>query len=76
MTRPTGILLQAPIAIWLYLTRPFIEMFHGDLTATGFLFLLLCGIWELLVWGLFGGAITRIAALKFTRDEAPGLLPR
>ena len=28
----------------------------------------------MLVWGLFGGAITRIAALKFTRDEAPGLL--
>jgi hypothetical protein len=36
--------------------------------------LLLCGVWELLVWGLFGGAITRIAALKFTRDEAPGLI--
>jgi hypothetical protein len=33
----------------------------------------LCGIWELFVWGLFGGAITRIAALKFTRDEAPDL---
>jgi hypothetical protein len=27
-----------------------------------------------LVWGLIGGAITRIAALKFTRDEAPGLI--
>ena len=26
------------------------------------------------MWGLFGGAITRIAALKFTRDEAPGLI--
>lgn len=67
-------LIQAPIAIWAYLTRPFIQMFHADLTATGFLFLLLCGVWELLVWGLFGGAITRIAALKFTRDEAPGML--
>jgi hypothetical protein len=39
----------------------------------GFLFLILCGLWELLVWGLFGGAITRIAALKFTRDEAPSM---
>ena len=47
-------------------------MFHPGLTPTGFLFLLMCGVWELLVWGLFGGAITRIAALKFTRDEAPG----
>ncbi|HEX4415747.1 MAG TPA: hypothetical protein VH107_19100 [Lacipirellulaceae bacterium] len=69
----TGI-VRAPISIWVYLTQPFIQMFHGALTATGFLFLLLCGIWELLVWGLVGGAITRIAALKFTRDEAPGMM--
>jgi hypothetical protein len=66
-------LIQAPVAIWLYLTRPFIELFDGDLTPMGFFFLLLCGVWELLVWGLVGGAITRIAALKFTRDEAPGM---
>jgi hypothetical protein len=67
-------LFRAPIAIWLFMTRPFIQMFQGDLTAIGFLFLLICGIWELIVWGFFGGAITRIAALKFTRDEAPGMI--
>jgi hypothetical protein len=44
----------------------------SDVSALAFLFLLLCAVWELLVWGLVGGAITRIAALKFTRDEAPG----
>ncbi len=49
-------------------------MFNSALTPIGFLFLLLCGVWELLMWGLFGGAITRIAALKFTRDESPGLI--
>jgi hypothetical protein len=70
----TWYLLQAPMAIWQFLTRPFLELFQNDLSATGFIFLLLCGIWELLVWGLVGGAITRIAALKFTRDEAPGLI--
>jgi hypothetical protein len=70
----TDSLLQAPISIWLYLTRPFIYMFDGDLRASGFLFLVLCILWELFVWGLFGGAITRIAALKFTRDEAPGMV--
>src|SRR3954467_12420419 len=42
-------LFRAPIAIWLFMTRPFIQMFQGDLTAIGFLFLLICGIWELLV---------------------------
>jgi hypothetical protein len=66
-------LLRAPISIWVYLTQPFIQMFNGALTPFGFLFLLLCGVWELVVWGLFGGAITRIAALKFTRDEAPSM---
>lgn len=65
-------LFRAPLTIWLYLTRPFVELFHPDLTVPGFVFLLICIIWELLVWGVIGGAITRIAALKFTRDEAPG----
>jgi hypothetical protein len=50
------------------------EMFHGDRTPVEFAFVLMCGVWELLVWGLVGGAITRIAALKFTRDEAPSLV--
>jgi hypothetical protein len=67
-------LVHGPIMIWAYFTRPFVAMFNSQLTPTGFLFLLLCGIWEVLMWGLFGGAITRIAALKFTRDEAPGLI--
>ncbi len=67
-------LIEAPLAIWLYFTQPFIDLFDGDLTPTGFLFLLLCCVWELLVWGLIGGAITRIAALRFTRDEAPPFL--
>src|SRR3954454_17026739 len=67
-------LVQGPVMIWTYFTRPFIAMFDSKLTPMGFLFLLLCGVWELLMWGLFGGAITRIAALKFTRDEAPGLI--
>lgn len=66
-------LAEAPVSLWLYLTRPFINLFHGDLTGTGFLYFVLCGMWELLVWGVFGGAIARIAALKFTRDEAPDL---
>jgi hypothetical protein len=66
-------LAEAPVSLWLFLTRPFINLFHGDLTPVGFLYFALCGVWELLVWGLFGGAIARVAALKFTRDEAPDL---
>jgi len=66
-------LAEAPVSLWLFLTRPFINLFHGELTPIGFVYFALCGVWELLVWGLFGGAIARIAALKFTRDEAPDL---
>jgi hypothetical protein len=62
---------KAPVALWLYVTRPFMEMFRGDLTAGGFLQLLLCCAWALVVWAVFGGAISRIAALKLTRNEAP-----
>src|SRR5262245_28215370 len=66
-------LAESPVTLWLYLTRPFINLFDSNLTPLGFFYFVLCGIWELLVWGLFGGAITRIAALKLTRDEAPDL---
>ncbi len=70
----TSQLVDAPIRIWCHMTRPFVGLFHADLNLTGFLCLLLCCVWELLVWGLFGGAITRIAALRLTRGEAPALL--
>lgn len=66
-------LLEAPVALWMYLTRPFIDLFSADVSPMAFLYLLMCVVWELVVWGVFGGAITRVAALKFTRDEAPGM---
>ena len=58
---------EAPVDLWRYFTAPFRGMF-SEVNYRVFFFLLLCAIWELLVWGLFGGAITLIAALKFTRD--------
>lgn len=67
-------LLEAPVALWMYLTRPFIDLFSADVSPMAFLYLLMCVVWELVVWGVFGGAITRVAALKFTRDEAPGMV--
>lgn len=32
-------------------------------------------LWFLLVWSLFGGAITRSAAVQFARDQTVGLIP-
>jgi hypothetical protein len=64
-------LIDAPIYLWHYLIRPFVNLFDSELTFTGFLCLAMCGIWEVLVWALVGGTITRIAALVLTRGETP-----
>jgi hypothetical protein len=43
------------------------------LTIWGIAFLFLCCGWAALIWGLFGGAITRIAALTLAREEPLGM---
>ncbi|HEX3997448.1 MAG TPA: hypothetical protein VHX65_02745 [Pirellulales bacterium] len=42
--------------------------------ATPIVYSLLCGLWELAIWSLIGGAITRIAALAMARDDRLGLV--
>jgi len=57
------------VECWLELSRPFRQMFSGDLNISGFVYLFTCGLWAATVWGLFGGAITRIAAVQLARQE-------
>jgi hypothetical protein len=57
---------QAP---WQLMTYPFSELFEWNVTVGSFTYLLLCGVWALLVWSLFGAAITRGAALWFARED-------
>jgi hypothetical protein len=54
---------------WQMLTYPFGELFEWNVTLGSFTYLLLCGIWALLVWSLFGASITRGAALWFARED-------
>jgi hypothetical protein len=54
---------------WQVLTAPFSELFKWEVTVASFTYLLLCGLWALLVWSLFGGAISRGAALWFARED-------
>lgn len=49
--------------------RPWIDIFSLDIGYLHVAFLLLCGIWVALVWGVFGGAITRVAAMGLGREE-------
>ncbi|HEY2761675.1 MAG TPA: hypothetical protein VGI75_13055, partial [Pirellulales bacterium] len=67
---PAGSAVQAP---WNRLSYPFRALFESNVTVASFTYLLLCGVWALLVWALIGGAITRGAALWFAREDRIGL---
>ena len=61
--------------MWRRMSDPFVRLLHHErqtLGAVGLAYLLLCCLWEVLVWALFGGAMTRIAALALARDERLG----
>ena len=60
---------------WRQLRAPFVSLFDRGLTFTGLAFLMLACLWASAVWALFGGAITRRAALALGREETIGLRP-
>ncbi|MCH7752427.1 MAG: hypothetical protein IH898_09775 [Planctomycetes bacterium] len=57
---------------WAWLSEPFVRMAARDVSWIQCLSLSLSGIWAVVVWGVFGGAISRIAALYLTRGEVLG----
>jgi len=74
---PIGKFAQSPwvgplVRGWAWLTEPFSRMASPDVTWIQCLSLALSGVWAVVVWGLFGGAISRIAALYLTRGEILG----
>jgi hypothetical protein len=58
---------------WRLLQAPFRQLFDPELRITGLAFLLCCGFWTIAVWGLFGGALTRRAAVQLGREENVGI---
>ena len=58
--------------VWAYLTDPFVRLLGADVSVIGLAYFSLCCLWEALVWALFGGAVTRIAALDLARQEQIG----
>lgn len=59
---------------WGWLTDPFVRSTSSEVTWGECFVLMLSGTWAVLVWAIFGGAITRIAALNLTRGETLGPL--
>jgi hypothetical protein len=55
------------------LSEPFRRVFMHRINWGEFFFYLVGGFWTLLVWCLFGGAITRITVVRLGRDERVGL---
>ena len=54
---------------WRSITRPFERLFAANLSLVEWTYWLCCALWSLVVWAFFGGAITRIAAVGFARQE-------
>jgi len=65
--------LVGPIwGVWRQLSSPFVRIFSPQTGFLGLVNALVCGVWAVLVWGWFGGAITRSAALELAADERVG----
>jgi len=62
------------VRAWSWLAQPFAKLPNREATWQHSLALSLSGIWTILVWALFGGAITRISAVHLTRGETLGPL--
>ncbi len=61
-------------AVFQRLVQPFQQLFNLQWTLAKFAYFLLGGLWTLLVWAFFGGAITRVAAMHLGREEREGLV--
>jgi hypothetical protein len=66
------IYLSPFLETWRLLSAPFTGVFDADLTFRPFTLVLALALWALLVWSLFGAAITRIAAVALARGDRLG----
>jgi hypothetical protein len=55
------------------LTAPFVAVFRLRSDDSAILHAILAAVWGVLVWGVFGGAIARIAVVRSARGERIGL---
>ena len=59
--------------IYLSFVDPVARLVNAQLTVTQAAYYAFGLLWMLVVWGFFGGAVTRIAVVKFGREEPLGL---
>ena len=61
----SGPLVQA----WNSISAPAYQLFDAGNDYKRFAYLLLCSLWAFAVWGFFGAAITRLAAVRLARHQ-------
>jgi len=59
--------------VWHSISNPVRNLFDGNLGIEKIAYYSVGSLWTLLVWALFGGAITRCAAVQLAREERVGL---
>jgi len=76
---PTGVLFEI-VSSWKVVLRPvrdlaepLLVLFRADVSLSSFAHAWTKLLWMLLVWALFGGAVTRMSAVQFARDEHLGM---
>jgi hypothetical protein len=62
--------LHTPVVtVWREISMPFEQIYFTDSTFVQFAYWCAGALWSLAVWAFFGGAITRLAAVSFARQE-------
>jgi hypothetical protein len=60
------------LGVWQRLNLPFRHLLvEQEQTLSRFTYFLIGGLWTMLVWSFFGGALTRSAALQLSAEERP-----
>lgn len=70
---PWGLASNNVVAVYRKFTSPFARLLDRELSLTQVAYLLFGGLWNLAVWALMGGAITRLAAVYLGREERLGM---
>lgn len=70
---PLGDSTEPVYGSWERLSRPWRAIFAEGRSWSGLFWLGLCGIWTIVVWGFFGAAMTRMAAVELAAEERIGL---
>lgn len=74
-SNPTGYLKDGTVLLepMSFFTRPVLTLFEVEASWSSLAYATTQLLWAIIVWSIFGSAITRIAAIQFAQDEHIGI---